>query len=363
MARVRNRNIPILSRHREILHTDFISALPDSILLDLDFNVVAISQNILDLLELSLDEVQHRQVNRLATTDLMVMLKVEMFVGYVSERPVVLTGKSGKRHNVLVTGFNMGLVSELTEYIILKVIHPDTPSNSQSRETLREVDQFIYRTAHDVRGPLATMKGLINLIKLRKDNEDLDHLVMLLEAHANLLDERLFQLLYVSQSDHVLGSPNRFVDFQGVETSLRKIIEQNAFVDFLDFRFSAPVSERIEVDGSLLTGIFDNLLLYVLSLPMTSAEVGVNFRIQSQPQTLAIVITTKGFESSPFLQTAVRESPSLYGNLMQHPQLMNFYAARKIALQLRAAINVQFEGTDTQHIMISVPLGKSSFTK
>src|SRR5690606_22366387 len=105
------------------------------------------------------------------------------------------------------------------------------------------------------------------------NDDDIDRFAILLEAHANLLDERLFQLVYVAQSDHMPGATNPLIDFVAIETTLRKTIEQNAFVDFLDFTYSAPADEIIHLDQALLTGLFNNLLLYILSLTMTSVHV------------------------------------------------------------------------------------------
>lgn len=244
---------------------------------------------------------------------------------------------------------------------------PDHPTSNSADEqpgkTPSEVDQFIYRTAHDLRGPLATIKGLINLMKIRENNEELDHFVTLLETHANLLDERLFQLVYVAQSHHIPESGNRFVDFVEIETSLRKIIEQNAFVDFLDFRYTAPTNERIELDGAQLTGLLNNLLLYILSLTMASVQVRVVFRIRGEGDALVIDITACGFETSEPLQTGIQDSESFYSIMMQNPQLMTFFAARKIAIQLKASINVRFDGENTQHIGVRVPLPPATYSK
>src|SRR5690606_13754315 len=119
--------------------------------------------------------------------------------GYFRERTLILTGKSGSRHRLNVSGFHLGLVNELTGYILLKIARPDGTKVAveELQKAAIEIDRFIYRTAHDLRGPLATIKGLIHLIRIRENDDDIDRFAILLEAHANLLDERLFQLVYV----------------------------------------------------------------------------------------------------------------------------------------------------------------------
>lgn len=339
------------------------SMLVDSMLLDHDFNVVAVSQNILDLLEFSLEEVQRKNLSYLSTsTDLVSLLKAEQSRGYFDERPVTFLSKSNKRHRLCLSGFCLGSVSKCEGYVVLKIDRSDKARTDEPCRKTAELDRFIYRTAHDLRGPLATIKGLINLIKIRKNNEELDRFVMLLESHANKLDERLFQLVYVAQSDHAPGSSNLSVNFDCIETSLRKIIEKNAFVDFLEFNYSAPARETLPIEEALLTGLLSNILLYILSLPMSSVQVQVFFKLQLEDGSLNVTITTQGFETNSPFQAAIQESESLYFDMIEYPQLMNFYAARKIALQLNATVKVQFAGENQQQINIRVPFSTSALS-
>ncbi|HZI25050.1 MAG TPA: histidine kinase dimerization/phospho-acceptor domain-containing protein, partial [Chryseolinea sp.] len=92
-----------------------------------------------------------------------------------------------------------GLISDINNKIILIVKKTEVVATIENPENTRiEIDQFIYRAAHDLRGPLATIKGLIDLIKIRENNDELDRLIQLVDSHANVLDERLFQLAYMA---------------------------------------------------------------------------------------------------------------------------------------------------------------------
>ena len=135
----------------------------------------------------------------------------------------------------------MGLISDINNKIILIVRRPQLVSTTRYPENTKiEIDKFIYRAAHDLRGPLATIKGLIDLIKIRENNDELDRLIQLVDSHANVLDERLFQLGYMAQYFKEEKIASDEIIFHTIETRLRKIIEKNAFVDFLEFNFSSP---------------------------------------------------------------------------------------------------------------------------
>jgi light-regulated signal transduction histidine kinase (bacteriophytochrome) len=341
----------------------------DSILVDNEFNIVIVSQNILDFLEFSATELAKKNLNYVtAQIDLISELKEEISRGYIDERVTTLSSKTNQPFKVVVSGFSLGLISEIRGYVILKVKRLDevTEIEEKLQKKSAELDKFIYRTAHDLRGPLATMKGLINLIKIREDNLELDRFILLLDAHANRLDERLFQLVYVAQSGHAKGVATHSVDFDGIETNLRQIIEKNAFVDFLEFHYAAPGQKIHQVDDTMLSALLSNILLYLLALPMGSVQVQLFFRLTVEDDSLKITIASQGFETNQSLQNAVRESESLYTDMIHFPQLVNFYAAQKMARQLKSAIRVQFLGLDKQRISVRIPfagVGESTYSK
>lgn len=60
-------------------------------------------------------------------------------------------------------------------------------SNLELEKVVKDLDQFIYKTSHDLRGPLATMQGIINLgVMEAKDSTMIDYFNTLNKVTANL---------------------------------------------------------------------------------------------------------------------------------------------------------------------------------
>src|SRR5690606_25604869 len=110
--------------------------------------------------------------------------------------------------------------SDINGYIILKVkvLEDSTFLKKELITKKRELDSFIYRTAHDLRGPIATIKGLVNLLKMRNSEHEVDELTSLIEIHANKLDDRLFKLLYVADNTKDPEKCEGIVDFASLKT-------------------------------------------------------------------------------------------------------------------------------------------------
>lgn len=332
------------------------SIFVDSILVDQHYNVVVAGQNVLDLLEFDIDHVSGKNLNYFTRDEnLVARLQDVITNGHFDDVQATLFSKTNDKVRVVISGFYLGLISDINGYIVIRIRKLDDHEHiiHQLQKKTEELDNFIYRTAHDLRGPLATIKGLLNLLKIGEDIIDFKRIVPMIEAHANKLDERLFQLTYLSAS-HTENTFHAF-DFNNYETTLRKIIEQNAFVDFLEFHYTGP-SEKIEgIDDALLSALLAKILLYLLSLQMNPANVQVQFNISESEKHLIVSVDANGFETQPSLRNAIRRTSSMYTDVINFPQLMNFYAAQKIAFQLDTRIRVEFVEDYGQNIRIYIP--------
>ncbi|HMG94461.1 MAG TPA: hypothetical protein VK589_30585 [Chryseolinea sp.] len=335
------------------------SIFVDSMVVDQHFNIVVISQNVLEFLEFRVEEIRYKSLNYLTGEhDLVSSMKRELSQGYFEERKTFLFSKSNRKITVGISGFYLGLISDINGYIILRITNLDEVEviNQQLQQKKAELDDFIYRTAHDLRGPLATIKGLINLLKMKEYAGDLDRLLPMIDAHATKLDERLFQLVYLAKADLEVSAPSESVDFNVIETTLRRIIEQNAFVDFLEFHYNAPSGRLNGVNEVLLSSLLSNLLFHILSQPMSSLDSIVFFRINREDNMLKITVGTQGFTTSDLLSKTLRNDEFLYTDMVNYPQFLNFYAVQKIAWKLKARVRINFISSERQRFSILVPI-------
>ncbi len=64
-----------------------------------------------------------------------------------------------------------------------------------------ELNTFIYRTSHDLRGPLCTLSGLMEILKLENENPSVKHVVALVENTLNKLDFTLSDLINIAEAN------------------------------------------------------------------------------------------------------------------------------------------------------------------
>ena len=171
----------------------------DSVILDGRFQIVMASNSTLHTLGYTLEELQGQSISHLgrADEDLRPRLQAALGTGFFEEIVISLQTNKGKSVVFGVSGFYLGLISDLNGYIVLKLKNLDIVRqlNQQLEDNRHALDKFIQRTAQDLRGPVSTIRRLIHMLKNQPDNTARGQLADMLEINATQLDDRLFTLL------------------------------------------------------------------------------------------------------------------------------------------------------------------------
>lgn len=335
------------------------SILTDTVVLKLDLSIEALSLDLEVLLEFSTEELTTKSFSIICEDPLILdKIKMEIQKGYFDNITTNVIKRNGERLKVMLSGFYLGLISDINGYIIMKIRSVENSSFLKKALTSKkhELDSFIYRTAHDLRGPLATIKGLVNLLKIREDNFEVDDLTSLIEIHANKLDDRLFKLLYLSDVDSSNDDLAGVIKFGELEDALRKVLEANCYLPEARFEIKAPEEVRGANERDVRE-LIASVLLYIISLPMISVdEITIIIEVEVQQKSMEMRITSNGFLASESVQKALDNPTFLYDDLLTNPYLFNYYVAQKRAGRLDASLRIDFQDGKKQILSVSVPL-------
>lgn len=114
-------------------------------------------------------------------------------------------------------------------------------SNRQSQEEMlrkqndelvkinRELDAFVYSVSHDLRSPLASILGLINIARLEKDNnpDKMMNYLGMIQRSVLKLDDTLREILNYSKN----ARGELVITEVNLESIISKILEQMAYLD------------------------------------------------------------------------------------------------------------------------------------
>jgi signal transduction histidine kinase len=122
-----------------------------------------------------------------------------------------------------------------------------------------ELDRFVYSASHDLRAPLMSVKGLLNMIKIDPDRKNVDHYLNLIERSVGKLDHFISDIINYSRNSRMDLMPKE-INFHDL---LQESIDSLKFMDgadkvrsIRDITIAAPFYS----DYSRLLIIFNNII-------------------------------------------------------------------------------------------------------
>ncbi|MBL6449470.1 hypothetical protein JMN32_24370 [Fulvivirga sp. 29W222] len=142
------------------------------------------------------------------------------------------------------------LVEERTEQ--LKKAYKDLLSAN------KELDTFIYRSVHDVRGPIARLQGLSHLISLETSDENILELVSLLNQTANEMNDVFYSLLNIARLKASELNINEIAIDKIIHRVLERLLPEGS--NDIDIEIKVSPDFRLYSDGETVEIILYHLL-------------------------------------------------------------------------------------------------------
>ncbi len=133
-------------------------------------------------------------------------------------------------------------------------------TNASEKLSKASVELDIYQVSHDLRAPLMSIQGLINLIKSDSKKEHLDEYIGLLEKSVKKMDASIAQVIEHSKRSYKLEAESQEVDF-------KYLIDESLFslrfmeeAESVHINVSAQESGLFLSDYGRLLSIFNNMI-------------------------------------------------------------------------------------------------------
>jgi signal transduction histidine kinase len=132
--------------------------------------------------------------------------------------------------------------------------------NERLEKANRELDRFFYSTSHDLRAPLMSVKGLINLIRVEPNPElSLQKYLPLMTERVNRLDEFIKDIIDYSRNGRKQLNPVAV----NLHTTVTEVIDALKYMnegDRIDFSVNIPGDLTVVTDQDRLLVVLNNLV-------------------------------------------------------------------------------------------------------
>ena len=169
---------------------------PEYIFLDNDYSIKLTGRNIDELLNYKYGALQNKIINHISyKDDLKSSFMIQIAGNFFEWRTYLLKNWNGEGVPVEICGFRMNQMKEDIAPIAMRV---RISRNHLESASIPALDKLTYWMAHNLRGPLATLQGLINLARTRKDNTEIETYLNYMSTHAQRLDDKIQQMIRIA---------------------------------------------------------------------------------------------------------------------------------------------------------------------
>jgi signal transduction histidine kinase/TPR repeat protein len=165
-----------------------------------------------------------------------------------------------EEQNSQLAGYNRQLEEKVAERT-----NDLNSSNKALRQVNEELDNFIYKTSHDIRGPLATLKGMCNVALMDVNDETAVSYLKKLDVTADRMNTILTRLMIVNQINSSVLLPVK-INFQEILDEIfafeRKKGLPPRFVITSDIEPGCAIVSDIALVRIILENLIDNAIKF-----------------------------------------------------------------------------------------------------
>lgn len=315
----------------------------NAILLDGRFKILGVGVDLLHLLNYTEAQLLGRSLEAVAENlDGEVQKKIDR--GYFDEFRVALKPRQGGRLVVGLSGFYLGFIADANDVIVLRTrnIQPLIDASEELEAKVLELDKFVYKAAHDLRGPLATIKGLINLGLKEADPETLKFILTQLAKFSDNLDKKLYKLILNAEFGQDLPTSNSHHDIHTLESRLKLLMSEGAGPNQIQFSFHSNINNLVHHDIVSLESVCMHLLIFIRHMPhsrLSSVKIHFEEATEASKANLKINVYAEGFGFDP-MWIVLFTTEVGYADLLSNPDLLTISSFQRSLLRLKGTIQV-----------------------
>jgi PAS domain S-box-containing protein len=221
------------------------------------------------------------------------------------------------------------------------------------KQTNFELDSFVYRASHDLRAPLRSVLGLLNLIRMEPAPEQKNAYINLAEKSINKLDSFILDLTNFSRNSR-LEVQSEAIDFREV---IGECVENLRYMENADqVALELLIEDEVTFlsDSSRMSILFQNLISNAIKYRRTGVNSFVKIHVKTSKDGAEIEVSDngKGIQAEylgRIFEMFFRASEDSYGSGL------GLYITRQVVEKLGGRIEVSSEFGEGSTFKIRIP--------
>jgi len=166
--------------------------------------------------------------------------------------------------------------------------------NIHLEKTNAELDRFLYSTSHDLRSPLSSIKGLVNIARMETTDEKIQRYFSMMIDRVDKLDYFIKDIIDYSKNART-EVRNELIDF---DTLLGEVTENLKYIEgagSISFQTQVLMAHPVSADKSRLSVILNNLMANAIKYhDPQKAEQWIDVQVSNSNGTLKLQVSDNG---------------------------------------------------------------------
>jgi len=221
------------------------------------------------------------------------------------------------------------------------------------KRTEEELNTFMYKTSHDLRGPVASVLGLVNLARLESEVGDSDNYFKMIDECVLRLDKILKELIDITRikQGEVEGEQLNIV------ATIESILDELRFYpgySEASIKINIPKRLVFMTDRSLLTTIVGNMMTNAIRYADPSRKLNFVIDFEEGKEGMKLNFRDNGIGMSPKVQGRLFEM-FYRGNANSQGSGLGLYMVSKATEKLCGSVQVQSQPGEGTTFQVFIP--------
>ncbi|MEL7003508.1 MAG: PAS domain-containing sensor histidine kinase, partial [Bacteroidota bacterium] len=243
---------------------------------------------------------------------------------------------------------------ENTMECILKDITETKENLLELQKVNFELDSFVYHASHDLRSPLRSILGLIDIYRLEEDKKIKGECIEKIESSVKRLDNLVVELLSISRNDRI-NDPHQCINLMSeINYSISSYFNAS---DTTGLEIRSKILEPVKFysDPTRVRIILNNLISNAIKYRSFHKErnfIYIEAIVYMDKMVLKVVDNGEGIEESKL--------PNIFDMFYRATEKsegsgLGLYIVKKVADKLNAKIEVQSEELEGTTLVVTIP--------